>query len=72
MPQMTHSDILLNARKALSESPIQALRNLSVEETAVGLVISGSVSSFYYKQMAQESIRSAVREKSILNTVHVS
>lgn len=42
---------------ALAGSPICELRDLRVEPFERGLVLSGSVSSFYHKQLAQEAVR---------------
>ena len=46
------------AKAALQESPVFALRNLSVEQVGDNLILSGTVSTFYHKQLAQEVIRS--------------
>src|SRR5580700_9362534 len=42
------------ATEALLHSPIPALRKLQVEVSDGGVVLSGSVSSYYLKQLAQE------------------
>ena len=42
------------ASLALGLSPIPALRKLSLEETEDIVLITGSVSSYYLKQLAQE------------------
>ncbi len=47
-----HSPVLA----ALRESPIPALRKLAVEEADGTVVISGNVSSYYLKQLAQETV----------------
>ena len=44
------------ALTALRQSPIPALRKLAVEEADGTVVISGSVSSYYLKQLAQETV----------------
>ena len=61
------------ARNALRQSSHFVLRGLSVEQTGKTLVISGRVSSFYQKQMAQEAIRAVCDnvEVQIQNTVDV-
>jgi len=56
----------------LSASPIPELRRLVVESTAEEVIIRGKVSSYYVKQMAQESLRSAVGPRRILNHVVVT
>src|SRR5438045_2701002 len=44
--------------QALRQSSHPALRRLAVEETDTSVVITGRVSSYYLKQMAQEAIMS--------------
>ena len=62
---------LERARVALTDSPISALRELDVEQAGDSLVITGRVSSFYQKQMAQEAIRAVCQDVELLNTVAV-
>jgi hypothetical protein len=56
----------------LSESPIPELRKLAVTETDGEVVISGRVSSFYIKQMAQESVRPGMAGRRLSNQVVVA
>lgn len=63
---------LERARVALTHSPIPALRCLDVEQSGKSLVISGRVSSFYQKQMAQEAIRAVCQNTELFNTVAVA
>jgi hypothetical protein len=42
--------------QALRQSPIPALRNLRVEETEEAIILSGSVNTYYLKQLAQETL----------------
>ena len=47
-------------------------RDLVVEEGEDALVLRGSVSSFYHKQMAQEVVRAvAGREVDVVNSIDV-
>ena len=55
----------------LSSSTNPELRRLSVRETDDEIRITGHVSSFYLKQMAQESIRTAVDGRRLVNKVEV-
>jgi hypothetical protein len=55
----------------LRQSPIPALRKLSVEETAAAVVISGSVSSYYLKQLAQETLMPYLNGRALHNDVLV-
>ena len=67
----TGSTVLDQAQSALRSSPIVALRDLIVEQSGESLVISGKVTSFYQKQMAQEAIRAVCHDVELLNTVAV-
>ena len=70
--QRSLRDVQPLAQSALSDSPIFDLRYLTVEETEEGLMIRGSVSSFYHKQMAQEVVRAvAGREIDVCNSILV-
>ncbi len=59
------------AQTALSESPIYELRDLLVELMGESLLISGSVDSFYHKQLAQEAVRAVVGKIPMINRVLV-
>jgi hypothetical protein len=56
---------------ALRHSPIPALRKLAVEETDSTVVLVGSVSSYYLKQLAQETIMPVLDGRELLNRVAV-
>jgi len=60
------------AQAALNNSPVFDLRELNVEEVGDTLLISGRVTSFYHKQLAQEAVRSVVGPSSLMNEVHVT
>src|SRR5262245_23248969 len=70
---MTTSDVQVPTSPIglLTTSPIPELRKLEVTETEREVVITGRVSSFYIKQLAQESIRSAVAGRRLQNRVEV-
>ncbi len=57
--------------RALSASPLPELRRLVVTATDDEVVITGRVSSYYLKQLAQESVRGAVAGRRLLNRVAV-
>jgi hypothetical protein len=59
------------ADRALRESPIPALRKLEVKETDAEVVLSGCVSSYYFKQLAQESIMPLLGARELRNRVRV-
>jgi hypothetical protein len=56
---------------ALRQSPIPALRKLSVEECDGAVVLRGSVSSYYLKQLAQETVMPTLAGRELLNRVTV-
>jgi len=58
MAEVVGADIVGQVRAALAESPIHELRALQVESLQQALVLSGKVSSYYHKQLAQELVRS--------------
>lgn len=59
------------AQAALLDSNVFDLRDLRVEFVEDSLILSGSVSSFYHKQLAQETVRAVVREIAVVNSIRV-
>jgi hypothetical protein len=61
------------AQTALGNSPVGELRDLRVENRDGALVISGAVSSFYHKQLAQEVVRAVCKdcEVELVNLIRV-
>ena len=55
----------------LNSSPLGQLRRLVVIESDTEVIITGQVSSYYLKQMAQETIRGAVGGRALRNRVEV-
>jgi len=53
------------------QSPILALRQLSLEETDSTVIIHGNVSSYYLKQMAQETLLPMLAGRQLVNQVQV-
>jgi hypothetical protein len=62
---------LSRAALALRQSPIPALRKLSVEETDAAVVIQGKVSTYYLKQLAQEAVMPVLGRRQLCNRVAV-
>lgn len=58
--------------RVLAASPLPELRRLAVNESDAEIVISGHVSCFYLKQLAQESIKAVANGKRVLNRVVVA
>ena len=67
-PTLEQSRALL----ALRHSPLPALRKLSLEETEAVVVIHGQVSSYYLKQLAQETIMPVLGGRKLVNRVLVA
>lgn len=65
-------EVHLRAQRALESSPVFGLRNLTVEWITDALVISGTVASFYHKQLAQEIVRAIAASTRIVNQVQVN
>ena len=59
------------AQAALANSPFYELRDLLVEHRDGSLLISGCVSSFYHKQLAQEVVRSVCADIEVINSIRV-
>ncbi len=59
------------AAVALKESPLPALRKLSIQETEAIVLIQGKVPSYYLKQMAQETVMPELAGRSLVNRVTV-
>ncbi len=64
-------DIQPRAQAALTNSPFYELRELQVEQHGDALQISGCVSSFYHKQLAQEVVRSVCKGIEVTNSIRV-
>jgi osmotically-inducible protein OsmY len=60
------------ASQLLRQSRIPALRRLDVQETAGELVLTGSVTSYYLKQLAQECIMPVLGVRQLRNQVVVA
>jgi hypothetical protein len=63
----THS----RAQRALWSSPIHALRDVKVEQVDDTLILSGSVDTFYHKQLAQELVRNVADGCELMNEIDV-
>lgn len=68
---MTSSAEVSSAAEVLHQNPIPALRVLDVKETEVEIVLSGSVSSYYLKQLAQEAVLPLLGRRLLHNRVNV-
>jgi osmotically-inducible protein OsmY len=73
MAEVSGREVQPRAQAALANSPIYELRELQVEQTNGSLLISGTVSSFYHKQLAQEVVRAVCNyvDFEVINTIRV-
>jgi hypothetical protein len=71
MAVISVEEVQQRAQAALASSPFYELRELQVEWRDDALVLSGRVSRFYHKQLAQEVVRSVCRDTEVINSVHV-
>jgi hypothetical protein len=67
----SESVVRSRAETALANSPFYELRALRVAQRSDGLVLLGSVSSFYHKQLAQEAVRSVCTNHPVINSIDV-
>lgn len=59
------------ATQALQKSRIPALRRIRIEENGSALVLSGRVPTYYYKQLAQETVLPYLAGRELINRVTV-
>jgi hypothetical protein len=57
--------------QVLHDSPIMALRCLSLEESDTAVVINGDLPTYYLKQLAQETLRPVLAGRQLVNQVRV-
>ncbi|HVX60293.1 MAG TPA: BON domain-containing protein [Pirellulales bacterium] len=70
-PETRTSELQRLAQSALTNNPVFSLRELAVESRDNAIFISGSVTSFYHKQLAQEAVRAVAGALNVVNAVHV-
>lgn len=70
---MTASAVLSPSEPAevLTSSPLPELRRLVVTATDAEVVITGRVSTYYLKQLAQEALRPSLGHRRLFNRVEV-
>ena len=72
MANRAAKDVQPRAQDALSESSVFALRELRVDQRGDQLIISGPVSSFYHKQLAQEVVLAVAEGMEVVNSISVA
>ena len=60
------------ASQAIRQSPLPALRKLAVEETEQAVVLTGTVATYYLKQLAQETVMPVLQGRQLDNRVSVN
>lgn len=60
-----------SAKYALKQNGHPAVRHLFVEETDQAVIVSGRVSCYYYKQLAQEVLMPIIGLRKLINQVTV-
>jgi hypothetical protein len=60
-----------DAANALRESPLAALRKLSIQENDASVMILGRVPTYYLKQLAQETVMPSLGGRCLVNRVLV-
>jgi hypothetical protein len=68
----TNDPLQSRAKEVLEGSPVSSLHGLRVEETETEVIVTGSVSSYYLKQLAQEALIPLLRSRTLLNRVEVN
>jgi osmotically-inducible protein OsmY len=68
---MTVSSLPESSTTVVLQRSHPALRHVSVEDTGETLVIKGAVSSYYLKQLAQETVKAVQGARQVVNEVHV-
>ena len=71
MVPISTNDVQPRAQTALANCLVYELRNLQVEQRDGALLISGSVSCYYHKQLAQEVVRSVCEGSEVINSIRV-
>jgi hypothetical protein len=60
-----------SASQALRESPLPLIRSLAIDETESEVTLTGQVHSYYFKQLAQETILPALGRRRLVNRIVV-
>lgn len=72
-PARSHgTEILLEAREALSRRLFAISRNLRLEFREGFLLLYGQVSTYYQKQIAQEAVRRLEAVEQVVNHIEVA
>jgi len=64
-------DVVCQAKRLLHNSPFQELHAIDVEQRGEKVCLRGEVQTYFLKQIAQETVRSATRGFEVNNEVQV-
>lgn len=64
-------DVVCQATKLLHDSPFHELHGIVVEQRGEQVCLRGEVQTYFLKQLAQETVRSATRGLEVQNDVLV-
>ncbi|MFO0012512.1 MAG: BON domain-containing protein [Planctomycetota bacterium] len=64
-------DVVFQATKLLHESPFPELHGIAVEQQGEKVCLRGEVQTYFLKQLAQETVRSATRGLEVRNELLV-
>jgi osmotically-inducible protein OsmY len=67
----TCTDVEREPAEALTHSPLAQLRRLAVVSDDSRVTITGTVNSYYLKQLAQETVLSLIGDRELHNDVEV-
>ena len=71
MMQTKPQEIAQRANEMLAKSSVRELRELRVDERDEAVELTGTVRSFYHKQLAQETVRSVAQGRQLINRLEV-
>ena len=71
MESLAAVELKEQVQQALDGSAIFDLRSLQVDQHDGAVILSGSVSRFYYKQLAQELVYGLCSDHELVNTINV-
>lgn len=64
-------EIARRVSETLAKSSVRELRQIHVDERDEALELTGTVRSFYHKQLAQETVRSVAEGRPLINRLEV-
>jgi hypothetical protein len=72
MIRPSHQDVVRQAKKLLDDSPFPELHSVDVDQQGEKVRLRGKVRTYFLKQLAQETVRSATRGLEVENELLVA